>query len=50
VRLKSGYPRVARFYYTPEIWGDKGVTAFGKLLIVVEDLYKPAPAREKSSL
>jgi hypothetical protein len=50
MRLKSGYPRVARFYYTPEIWGDKGLTAFGKLLIVVEDLYKPAPAREKSSL
>ncbi|AWI57625.1 hypothetical protein AB395_00001971 [Sinorhizobium fredii CCBAU 45436] len=38
-RLESEYPRVATLYYRPEILGGRGVTKFGRLIIVVEDLY-----------
>ncbi|ACP25673.1 hypothetical protein NGR_c19090 [Sinorhizobium fredii NGR234] len=37
-RLESAYPRVASLYFRPETWGDEGINAFGKLIIVVEDL------------
>ncbi|OAP49048.1 hypothetical protein [Sinorhizobium americanum] len=50
LRLERGYPRVAPLFYRPEIWNCKGVTPFGKLVIVVEDLYKPSPVYRKPSL
>ncbi|WP_342394660.1 hypothetical protein [Sinorhizobium numidicum] len=43
VWLRTGGPRAATLYHTPAELGEVGVTEFGTLIIVVEDLNKPKP-------